>query len=104
MPRWLKCLWVLATLACLIGLQVHVSSDPCHWPINWTHRAPLKGPGTGTSGDGCHGCVSASWAMIAAPPGLEAGAWIVNLETETTPAFSKNRQTELTSPRAPPQV
>lgn len=104
MPRWLKCLSLLATLACLIGLLVHVSSDPCHWQSDWTHRAPGKGSGSAPSGHGCHGCLSASWAMISLPPGLAAVLLTASLEAEPTPAFSESRQTELSSPRAPPSV
>ncbi|MFY9583361.1 MAG: hypothetical protein WAR21_02580 [Candidatus Acidiferrales bacterium] len=74
-------------LVFLIAAQVHV----------W-----VEGGAARPSGHVCQVCVSGSWAVVSATPGLEVALRALRLEAEPLRAIAKYHRTEASAPRAPP--
>ena len=77
----------VAILVFLIAAQVHV----------W-----VEGSAARPSGHVCQVCVSGSWAVVSATPGLDVALGALRLEAEPPRTIAKYHRTEASAPRAPP--
>ncbi len=99
MRRLFERLCVLAALACLVAMQVHVSREmgPDVWSV------PGQ-PGHSVPGHACAACFAGTWATPSAPPSFHLALWTARLELETPKVLHKPPVAEESSPRAPPLV